>query len=235
MKKTSLLTVLLVGILASSFAQANLVDIGINLGKDCIVNHVVKPVGYWGQPTINAMTVPPLHAGLVFAVSPVKGLKLGLRGGYSTKTVTTEFTSISDFIDNWDEEIKVHGGMGEFRILGEAPIGNELTFLYCGLGLGYYDYYVEYSSVTYDEDRTTVYSESKTVGWGQTFIAGVHVGIVKLFGFNVEVEKLGWQSLQHTGNVYDSSDEMVGDYERDYEPVDGLGDIGISVAMVFKI
>ncbi|TET23546.1 MAG: hypothetical protein E3J71_02055 [Candidatus Stahlbacteria bacterium] len=232
MKKALSLGLLLIGMLAFSHAQANLVDIGINLGRDYVVNYVIGPVTYWSQPTI---TASPFHVGLVFAVSPVKGFKLGVRGGYSNKILTRGFNSVSDYLDSWEEEITIHGGMGEFRILGETPIGGELAFLYGGLGLGYYDYYVEYSSVVYGEEQTSEYSESKTVGWGQTFIAGAHVGIVKWFGFNVEVEKLGWQSLEHTVDKIIMDDEDIGKYEKSYEPLSGLGDIGISVALVFKI
>ncbi|TKJ43137.1 hypothetical protein CEE36_05145 [candidate division TA06 bacterium B3_TA06] len=232
MKKALSLGLLLIGMLAFSHAQANLVDIGINLGRDYVVNYVIGPVTYWSQPTI---TASPFHVGLVFAVSPVKGFKLGVRGGYSNKILTREFNSVSDYLDSWEEEITIHGGMGEFRILGEAPIGGELAFLYGGLGLGYYNYFTEYSKEIYSDPTQTEYSESNTLGWAQTFIAGAHIGIVKWVGFNVEIEKLGWQSLQYVVEEVTVDDENIGDYEGSYEPAGGLGDIGVSVALVFKI
>lgn len=230
MKKASPLVLLCIDMLAFSHAQANLVDIGINLGRDYVVNYVIGPVTYWSQPNI---TASPFHVGLVFAVSPVKGFKLGVRGGYSNKILTRGFNSVSDYLDSWEEEITIHGGMGEFRILGEAPIGEELALLYGGLGLGYYNYFTEYSWTRYSDP--TEYSESNTLGWAQTFIAGAHIGIVKWVGFNVEIEKLGWQSLQYVVEEVTEYEENIGDYEGSYEPAGGLGDIGISVSLVFKI
>jgi hypothetical protein len=232
MRKALTLGLLLIGMLAFSRAEANLIDIGITAGRDCVYNHLAGPITYWSQPTIQA---PTSHVGLLFQVSPVKGLKLGLRGGYSTRYLLDEFTAVIDYYYNWKEEITIHGGMGEFRILAEAPLGNELALLYGGLGLGYYNYFTEYSWTRYTDPIQTDYSESNTLGWAQTFIAGAHIGIVKWVGFNVEIEKLGWQSLQYVVEEVTEADENIGDYEGSYEPAGGLGDIGISVSLVFKI
>ena len=232
MKKALALGLLLIGALAFSRAEANLVDIGITFGRDCVYNHLIGPITYWSQPT---MTAPTSHVGLLVQVSPVKGLKLGVRGGYSNKDLLDEFTAVVDYLYIWKEEITIHGGIGEFRILGEAPVGEELAFLYGGLGLGYYNYFTEYSWTRYSDPTQTEYSESNTLGWAQTFIAGAHIGIVKWVGFNVEIEKLGWQSLQYVVEGVTLDEENIGDYEGSYETAGGLGDIGISVSLVFRI
>lgn len=239
MKKALALGLLLAGMLAFSHARANLIDLGITVGRDCVVNHLIDGPVLWADRPEAASSLPPCHVGLVFAVSPVKGLKLGLRGGYSTKTLANEFSSLeSDYFPSWDEEINIYGGWGQFRILGEAPIADGLAFLYCGLGLGYYNYYLQREIIVYGYEEEKFYSESNTLGTAQTFIAGAHIGIVEWVGFNVEVDKLGWQSLRYEADLLDYGYRELGDigkYEGTYEPVGGFGDIGISVALVFKI
>lgn len=115
-----------------------------------------------------------------------------------------------------------------------APVG-ERASIYAGLGLGYYNYYVQYRYTEYREEQVEETYQSNTTGWAQTFLAGVQVSITDWIGFNLEAEKLGFHNLVYVGDVFDAVGDKIGEYEKGYDPLPGVGDMGISVALVFSL
>ncbi len=206
------------------YAEQNKSEVGLNIGKDCVVYHLWAG-GYYDED--NDFSPRTINIQVTSSINNI--IKVGIKSGYSFRTNQQSYKSLSND-ESYRYGYELKGGY--FQVLG--LVNSSLTekisiFIGAGGGFNYYASNYFHSTNYFTSQRYT------TIGFSQTFLFGGSFRISEKITLPLTFEKLGFENLRYQYDAYNNEGKKVGEHTLDYQPKSGFDDVGITMGIVFSL